>query len=347
MHTSVFGQQQQAQSPFSQSNAFNQQSQPSPFQSNFNQPMTSYNSNFGQPQQQQPAFSNSPFASQQQQQQPQQSMFGTQQPFSSAQPYSSAPMSMYNQQPNMNTSPFATHTSMTTNQPSMFGSDPFNTSNYQQFPQQSQPQQAPSSSNNPFATANGGEQSFGVLQPQQIQPTPAPRGNVQQPSHLFSDLNPLPTSSSLRKDQFFNDVKNPPKPKLSELAPQKAQQTPPADNSKVSSLIDDLLTVNDSSANSNDYYHHSGSDSGNPRLYNHSQSCFLDSSNSQPSQQSTNPDLDWLNQLEGGSSTQSISTYSTAQQPSSNSQKQGLLPPPPSSLRQRQQQGPAPVVRPR
>ena len=129
-------------------------------------------------------------------------------------------------------SPFAQPAAQPPAQPAQFSNDPFATNG---FPQANTQAAAPAQgSNNPFAST--GNQAFGVLQPQQAaQPSAAPFGQpqAQQSSNLFSDLNPLPPGSQqMGKDQFFSDVKNPPKPKLNEMQPQTTQQPDPAANSK-------------------------------------------------------------------------------------------------------------------
>lgn len=227
--TSMFGQQQQ---PFPQP-AYQQQ--PSPFQS-MAQPQPVFQS----------AATNSPFAPQ-----PAQTMYnpGPAQPFTNnfpafqQQPQVTATGSPFPisqpQQPAM--SQQQTQQPLATQQSNVFGNDPFATNGFHSANQQPSAQQ----STNPFAST--GDQSFGILQPQPVpQPAAVPAHAANPSVNLFSDLNPLPTdSSNVRKDQFFNDVKNPPKPKLSEIPSAKAMSADSTTNNSNSlfhtSPLDELL----------------------------------------------------------------------------------------------------------
>ena len=190
---------------------YNQQPQQPAFPAQFNQPnpQAAFGASPFAAQPAQPVFNQQPFGAPAMQQQ---QMFAgqQQQPFQSATPQ----QQMFQQQPTMNSqfaqpqqnpSPFATNDPFATNgfaQPNAFQTAP-----------QAQPAAAPVT--NPFS---GG----GVLQPQ-APPQPAPRSSVgQQQPNLFSDLNPLPgTNAGVGKDQFFSDVKNPPKPTMNQMfAPQ-------------------------------------------------------------------------------------------------------------------------------
>ena len=255
--TNLFGQQQPAnlfgQQPFTQPT-----NQPQPFAQMANQPQP-----FAQPTNQPQPFAQmanqpQPFAQPAYQQQPQQqpSPFqpmtqnpptfqpATNSPFSSqpsiynpapAQPFPTNFPVFQQQAPAAGVpSPFAISQTQqpaaqqpaAVQQQSPFVSDPFATNG---FHTPSQPSvQPPAQPTNPFAAT--GDQSFGILQPKPVpQPAAAPAAHANNPApNLFSDLNPLPTdTSSLRKDQFFSEVKNPPKPKLNEIPMTKT--TPPED----------------------------------------------------------------------------------------------------------------------
>lgn len=185
-----------------QQNAFSQQKSTFPQQS-YSQP--SNQSPFNQPFPQ-PAV----FASQQQPQmfRPQAVSGG----FSAANPQSSGLFQQPVQPQTTMTSPFGQQST----QSPAFLKDPFAApATFQQAAQSVQPAVSVQSTN-PFSP--GGNQSFGVLQPQQVPHPVQTPAYGQQSNNLFSDLNPLPSNNQqVRKDQFFIDVKNPSKPKMNEM----------------------------------------------------------------------------------------------------------------------------------